>query len=38
MNLIERQLKLSLNKIEKWASENGFKFSSAKTVAVHAFL
>ena len=35
MNNIERQLQLSLNKIEKWATENGFKFSSAKTVGMH---
>ena len=27
MNIIERQLQLCLNKIEKWAMENGFKFS-----------
>ena len=35
MNNIERQLQLNLNKIEKWATENGFKFSSAKTVGMH---
>jgi hypothetical protein len=29
MNNIERQLQLCLNKIEKWAMENGFKFSSS---------
>jgi restriction endonuclease len=27
MNIIERQIQLCLNKIEKWAMENGFKFS-----------
>jgi hypothetical protein len=27
MNIIERQLQLCLNQIEKWAMENGFKFS-----------
>ena len=27
MNIIERQLQLRLNKIEKWAMENGFKLS-----------
>jgi hypothetical protein len=32
---IERQLQLCLNKIEKWATENGFKFSSSKTVGMH---
>ena len=35
MNNIERQLQLSLNKIEKWALENGFKFSMSKTVGMH---
>jgi hypothetical protein len=35
MNTIERQLQLCLNKIEKWAMENEFKFSSLKTVRMH---
>ena len=35
MNNIERQLQLCLNKIEKWAMENGFKFSSSKTLGMH---
>ena len=35
MNNIERQLQLCLNKIEKWAMENGFKFSSPKTLGMH---
>ena len=35
MNNIERQLQLSLNKIEKWAMENGFKFSNSKIVGMH---
>jgi len=35
MNTIERQLQLCLNKIDKWAMENGFKFSSTKTVRMH---
>jgi hypothetical protein len=35
MNTIERQLQLCLNKIEKWAMENGFKFFSSKTVGMH---
>jgi hypothetical protein len=30
MNTIERQLQLCLNKIEKWAMENGFKFIQLK--------
>ena len=32
MNTIERHLQLCLNKIQKWADENGFKFSQTKTV------
>ena len=35
MNTIERQLQICLNKIEKWAMENRFKFSSSKTVEMH---
>ena len=35
MNNIERQLQLCLNKIEKWAMENGFKFSNSKTLGMH---
>ena len=35
MNNIERQLQLCLNKIEKWAAVNGFKFSTSKTVGMH---
>ena len=35
MNTIERQLQLNLNKIQKWATENGFKFSKSKAVCVH---
>ena len=35
MNNIERQLQLCLNKIEKLAMENGFKFSSSKTLGIH---
>ena len=31
----ERQLQGCLHKIEKWCTENGFKFSPAKTVCVH---
>ena len=26
---------LCLNKVEKWADENGFKFSKTKTVCMH---
>ena len=35
MASIERQLQLCLNKVEKWADENGFKFSKTKTVCIH---
>ena len=35
MASIERQLQLCLNKVEKWADENGIKFSKAKTVCMH---
>ena len=35
VNIIERQLSLQLNKLEKWADENGFKFSVNKTKALH---
>ena len=35
MNTIERQLQTCLNKIENWATHNGFKFSKAKTQCVH---
>ena len=35
MNTIERQLQLNLNKIQKWSTENGFKFSKSKTVCMH---
>jgi hypothetical protein len=38
MNNIERQLQLCLNKIEKWAMENGFKFSNSKTFKILARL
>ena len=31
----ERQLQGCLHKIEKWCTENGFKFSQTKTVCLH---
>jgi hypothetical protein len=37
MNNIERKLQLCLNKIEKWAVANGFKFSSSKTLGMHFY-
>ena len=35
MNTIECQLQLNLNKIKKWSTETGFKFSKSKTVCMH---
>ena len=35
MHTIERQLQQCLNKIHKWALENGFKFSNTKTKCMH---
>ena len=35
MGTIERQLQKNLNKIENWATSNGFKFSRSKTQCVH---
>ena len=35
MAMIERQLQQNLNKIDNWATSNGFKFSKSKTRCVH---
>ena len=35
MVTIERQQQQNLNKIENWATSNGFKFSKSKTQCVH---
>ena len=35
MATIERQQQQNLNKIEKWPTSNGFKFSKSKTQCVH---
>ena len=35
MGTIERQLQQNLNKVENWATSNGFKFSKSKTQCVH---
>jgi len=35
MSIVERKLQNCLKKLEVWCSENGFKFSQAKTVCVH---
>ena len=35
MSIIERQLQLCLNKLQQWATDNGFQFSKTKTVCIH---
>ena len=35
MGTIERQLQQNLNKVESWASNNGFNFFKPKTQCVH---
>ena len=35
MSIIERQLQLSLNKLQQWATDNGFRFSKTKTLYMH---
>jgi len=35
IHTIERQLQQCLNKLHKWATENGFKFSRTKTKCMH---
>ena len=35
MNMIERQLQLCLNKLQQWATDNGFRFSKTKTLYMH---
>ena len=37
MPLIERKLQLSINRISRWSSERGFRFSASKTVAMHFY-
>ena len=32
---VQPQLQLCLNKVEKWADKNGFKFSKTKAVCIH---
>ena len=34
-DIIERHLQRVLNKLQVWADENGFKFSTSKTVVMH---
>ena len=35
INIVERQLQINLNEINKWATENGFKSPKSKTQCVH---
>jgi ribonuclease HI len=35
MRCLERQLQFCLNKIQRWADENGFQFSKSKSVCMH---
>ncbi len=35
MNTIERQLQQCLKRIQVWTLENGFRFTSTKTVCMH---
>lgn len=35
MRSIERRLQQGLNNLQRWADENGFKFSASKTVCMH---
>ena len=32
---VERQLQLTINKVQKWVDDNGFKFSFTKTECIH---
>ena len=33
--LVSRQLQLAVSRLERWSTENGLRFSTTKTVAVH---
>ena len=35
MSIIEIQLNMCLDRLQKWCNENGFKFSKKKTVCMH---
>ena len=35
MSIIERKLQLCLNKLQQWATDNGFQCSKTKTVCMH---
>ena len=35
MSIIKRRLQLCLNKLQQWATDNGFRFSKTKTLFMH---
>ena len=35
LNRVERAMQLCVNSIQKWVTENGFKFSTSKMVCIH---
>ena len=35
LNRVERAMQLCVKSVQKWMSENGFKFSTSKTVCIH---
>ena len=35
LNRVERAMQLCVNSVQKWVTENGFKFSTSKTACIH---
>ena len=35
LNRVERAMQLCVNSVQKWVTENGFKFFTSKTVCIH---
>ena len=35
LNRVERAMQLCVNNVQEWVSENGFKFSTSKSVCIH---
>ena len=35
LNRVKRAMQLCVNSVQKWVTENGFKFSTSKTVCIH---
>ena len=35
LNRVKRAMHLCVNSVQKWVTENGFKFSTSKTVCIH---